>query len=74
MKPHRRGAFEIRSCHIARHVKVEPPERICLSCGGRIGRLSTIAYALLGGLCASCDTREEAPRDHDRPVASESSH
>jgi hypothetical protein len=68
MRPHR------RSCYIARTVKVEPPERICLTCGVRIGRLSTIAYALLGGLCASCDTREEAPRGHDRPVASESSH
>jgi hypothetical protein len=58
MRPHRRGAYEIRSCHIARTVKVEPPERICLTCGVRIGRLSTIAYALIGGLCASCDTHE----------------
>ena len=74
MKPHRRGAYEIRSCHIARTVKVEPSERICLTCGVRIGRLSTIAYALIGGLCASCDASVEAPRGHDRPVASESSH
>jgi hypothetical protein len=61
MRPHRRGAYEIRSCYIARAVKVEPPERICLTCGVRIGRLSTIAYALIGGLCASCDSRLEAP-------------
>jgi len=44
MRSHRPGAFEIPSCHIARTVKVDPPERICLECGSRIGRLSTIAY------------------------------
>ena len=55
MRPHRRGAYEIRSCYIARAVKVEPPERICLECGVRIGRLTTIEYAAIGGLCQGCD-------------------
>ena len=59
MSSHRPGAFEIRSCDIARAVKVQPPERICLACGVRIGRLTTIEYAAIGGLCQACDGAQQ---------------
>jgi hypothetical protein len=59
--PTRRGAFQIDSAWLARLVKVDPhrkPERICLTCGVRIGRLSTIEYAYVKGLCDACDRSE----------------
>jgi hypothetical protein len=50
------AAYEIDSAHIALHfARQQLPERICLECGVRIGRLTTIEYAAIGGLCQGCD-------------------
>jgi hypothetical protein len=50
------AAYEIPSHAVALHfARQQPPERICLECGVRIGRLTTIEYAAIGGLCQGCD-------------------
>ena len=51
----RAGAYQIEGVHLALHAARKGAERICLSCGIRIGRMSTIEYAAVGGLCQACD-------------------